>query len=211
MEAVDDAGQGEIQGPKPQDGEDVGGIDDERVGGDGEDGRDGVQGEDHVRDLDQRQHDEKRRDVRHPVSPHEKLPPLEALGHPEVAAHEQVDAVFGDVRFLPNGHQHLDPREHQKGPEHVDDPVEGVEDGRPGQDERPAQHQRAQDAPEQDRVLVAARHGKMQENQDEDEDVVDGQAFFDEVAGEVFLPGLGPEKMVDARPEAQGQDHVAQA
>ena len=61
VEPVDDAGQQEVERPQAEDGEDVRGVDDERVAGDGEDRRDGVDGEDQVGRLHQHQHHEERR------------------------------------------------------------------------------------------------------------------------------------------------------
>src|SRR5580658_3774452 len=54
-------GQQEVQRPHAQQGEHVGRVDDERVGGDGQDGRDGVDGEDQVGDLDHDQRHQQRR------------------------------------------------------------------------------------------------------------------------------------------------------
>ena len=55
MESLLGAGQQEVQRPQPQDGEDVGGEDDERVAGHGEDGGDRVDGEEDVGALDHHQ------------------------------------------------------------------------------------------------------------------------------------------------------------
>ncbi len=47
----------------------------------------------------------------------------------------------------------------------------------------------AEDAPEEDAVLVAGGDGEGAEDHGDDEDVVDAEGFFDDVAGEVFGGG----------------------
>jgi len=51
-------------------------------------------------------------------------------------------------------------------------------------DEQRAKDQRAQDSVEEHTVLVSRRNGEVREHRDEDEDVVDGERFLDDVAGE---------------------------
>ena len=50
----------EVQGAQAEDGEGVGGEDDERLAADGQDGGDGVDGEDDVGRLDEHEHREQR-------------------------------------------------------------------------------------------------------------------------------------------------------
>ena len=70
-----------------------------------------------------------------------------------------------------------------------------------GADHRPAQHQRAEDAPEENAVLIALRHREVGEDQDEDEDVVDRQRLLDEVAGEKLQRRLGAHEAGDGQAE----------
>ena len=63
-ELVDHARQREVERPQPEDGEDVAGEDEERVGGDREDGGDRVDGEDQVGGLDHDQRQHERREHR---------------------------------------------------------------------------------------------------------------------------------------------------
>ena len=51
-------------------------------------------------------------------------------------------------------HRHPDAGEHQKGAEHVDDPVEVLNQVGAGGDHRAAHEQRAEDAPEEHAVLI---------------------------------------------------------
>ena len=111
------------------------------------------------------------------------------------------------VEILLVVHHHPDAGEHQKGAEQVDDPVEVLNQVRAGRDHRAAHQQGAEDAPEEDAVLVAGGHPEGAEDQDEDEDVVDGQRLLDQVAGEVFQPGVPAHESVDARAEQQRQSN----
>ena len=74
--------------------------------------------------------------------------------------------------------------------EEVEDPVEALDQLDAGEDEDGAQDEGAEDAPEQDAELVLARHGEEGEDHRPHEDVVDGQALFDEEAGVVLAAGL---------------------
>jgi len=60
-------------------------------------------------------------------------------------------------------------------------------------------------------MLKLGRHGKMAEDQHEDKDIVNAQAFFDQIPGEKFVPGISAEEMKDPNPEKQRQDKVAEA
>src|SRR5690606_7290078 len=63
--------------------------------------------------------------------------------------------------------------------------------------------ERAQDAPEENPVLVDRRDLHRGEDQDEDEDVVDRERLLDEVAGEELGAGLRPELPPDPGVEEQ--------
>ena len=57
-----------------------------------------------------------------------------------------------------------------------------------------AQHQRAEDAPEQHPVLVLRGHLEVGEDQRPHEHVVDRQALLDQVAGELLAAGRAAER-----------------
>ena len=82
--------------------------------------------------------------------------------------------------------RHPDPGEHEERSEHVEHELEAFEERRAGGDERRAEHQRAEDPPEQHAVLQALRHGEVPEDQDEDEDVVCRQRVLEQIAGDVL-------------------------
>ena len=95
------------------------------------------------------------------------------------------------------------PGEHQERAEHVQDPVEPVDEGHAGEDEHQPQHQRAEDAPEQHPVLVLARHDEVAEDQRPHEDVVDAEALLDQVAGVVLARRLAAVDRPDDQPEGE--------
>ena len=73
-------------------------------------------------------------------------------------------------------------------------------EGVAGEDEEPAK-----DA--EDPVLVGPGHCKGREDESEDEDVVDGQALLDDVAGVVLAGRLGTEHPPDDQADAQPETH----
>ena len=87
--------------------------------------------------------------------------------------------------------EHAPPAVEQDGAEHVEDPVETVEQGRPAGDEDRAEDQRAQHSVEQHAVLVQPRDGEVSEDQREHEDVVHREALLDQVSGEVLAARRG--------------------
>ena len=92
-----------------------------------------------------------------------------------------------DLGFLLE--KELDAAIHQERTEHVDDPVESLDQSHAGCDENCAHDERAQNSPEQHLVLVDGRHLKETENQQEDEKVVDAQRKFDDVSGDELQRG----------------------
>jgi len=86
--------------------------------------------------------------------------------------------------------------------------VEFVDELRAHRNHHPAQDERAEDAPEQDPVLVQGRHPEIAEDHDDHEDVVDAQRLLDNVTGEVLAQRRaavigGAVDDVDAEPESE--------
>jgi hypothetical protein len=193
----------EIQGAQADDGEDVAGVDDVGVLGDGEDGRHGVQGEHQIGDLDQGQRQEQGGGEHHQLARdgmlglHEELRTVEAVGQAQVAAQPLERDVVGQVRLglfaLEGVQQHLDAGEQQEGREDVEDPAEVADQRRAQADHDGAQHDDADDPPEQHPVLVLPRNGEIGQDQGDDEDVVHRQREFDQIAGVVLKRRLAPE------------------
>ncbi|HYO40340.1 MAG TPA: hypothetical protein VER39_11865 [Nocardioidaceae bacterium] len=85
---MDEVGEQEVHRPQPQDGEGVGSEDEERLVGDGEDGRDRVDGEDHVGDLHEHEHGQQRRGQQDTVAADEEPLPVVGVGHRHVPAEQ---------------------------------------------------------------------------------------------------------------------------
>ena len=158
----------EVHRAQPQDGEDVRGVDEEGVGGDGEDRGDGVHGEDQVGGLHQDQDHEERggRAAGAPTDELAREEPLPVVGgaHRHEAAHQLEHRVgLGlDVQLVLRGH--ADSREDQEGAEDVDDPVEALDEDGAGADHRAAHEERAEDPPEEHPVLVLGRDPEVGED-----------------------------------------------
>jgi hypothetical protein len=97
--------------------------------------------------------------------------------------------------------QHAGGGDQQEGPEHEQHPLEALEQGDAGEDEHEAQHEGAEDAPEQHPELVGAGHREVAHDQRPHEDVVDAEALLDEVARDVLAGGLAP---------VPGEDHTGE-
>src|ERR1700687_1450515 len=85
--------------------------------------------------------------------------------------------------------EQLDSAVHQKRTEHVDNPVESLDEADARRDEDRAHEERAQDSPEQYLVLVDRRHLEETEDQEKDKEVVDTQREFDDVSGDELQRG----------------------
>src|SRR6266404_127691 len=81
MEDIHQSGEREKQRAKPHDGEDVGGVHDESIPGDRQNGGDGIGCERNVGQLDDEQDDKKWRSVALGVTPHEELAAFVTLSY----------------------------------------------------------------------------------------------------------------------------------
>ena len=94
------------------------------------------------------------------------------------------------IRLVTHSDQHFDAGKDQKHAEHVDYPMKGLDNGGPHQNEACPHDQGTQHAPKEHPILVLGRHRKVHEDEHEDKDVVDAEAFLDEIAGEERVPGF---------------------
>jgi hypothetical protein len=78
-------------------------------------------------------------------------------------------------------------------------------------DHEPAHHERAKDAPGQDAMLHLFVHLEGTENNQKNEEVIDAQRFFDDVARQVFQAALlaGPAPDEVAEQQSQGNPNCA--
>ena len=72
----------------------------------------------------------------------------------------------------------------EQGAKDVNDPVEAVDEAYAGEDEDASHDERPNDSPEQNLVLVVARHLEITEDDQEHEQIVDTEREFDHIAGD---------------------------
>ncbi|MOA03279.1 hypothetical protein D3C78_1227760 [compost metagenome] len=103
--------------------------------------------------------------------------------------------------------RHLDTGKQQKRTEQVQQPLELGHQPAAGENHDSTQHDRAQYAKDQHPTLQVGRNGKVAEQHQPDEDVIDRQRFFDQITGEEGQRlGVGdgaPGGLVQVVPEAQ--------
>ena len=183
-EALSDPRQQEVHGAQAEDGEQVRGQHDKRIGGDREDCRDTVDGENHVAQFHQNQHQQQRGGEQHPVFTGEEALALDFIGHPQMAAdpaHQRLIADAGVVLFR---QRHLHAGKQQEGAKDVQQPVELRNQPAAGEDHNGTQNDRAQYAIHQHPALQSRRYGEIAEQHQPDEDVIDRQRFFNQITGE---------------------------
>src|SRR5690606_37620056 len=113
------------------------------------------------------------------------------------------DVAMFRVRLLASPQKHPPARKEQKAAENVDDPVAALDELHPHEDHHAAHDDRAEDAPEEDPVLIEPGHREGLEDQRDDEEVVHRQALLDQIAGEEVDSLLGPQRQKDEAVEDQ--------
>ena len=126
-------------------------------------------------------------------------------------AQQPQDRIALHIRHLVAQQQHLDAGGDQEHGKDVEQPAELGDQGRPQPDHDGAQHDHAQDAPEQDPVLVERRNGEESEDQRDEEDIVHRQRLLDQEAREVLLAALRAQLVPDPAAEDQGDGDVEAA
>lgn len=214
-ELRDEGGEAEVERAEAEDGEDVAGEDHEGVRGDGEDGRNGIDGEDQVGDFD---HDEGEEEWGDGPFRGEgswswwigdddascgvgRIGGSDGAAGEEALAVEEIDgaeAFFGeaDERIVAGGivgvdEGHLGGGEDEEEAEEDEDPSVAHDEFRAEEDHAAAHDEGTDDAPEEDAVLVFIGDCEEAEDHGDHEDVVHGEGFFDDVAGEVLDGGCG--------------------
>ena len=140
-----------------------------------------------------------------PVEPHEEPRFVVRLGDRKEAGEQPHQRVPVRLDFLIALHRHTHTGNHQKGAEDVKNPVE-VMDQRDAHGDHGGTHdQGAQDAPEQHLVLVQAGYAKVGEDKQKNEQVVDAEGLFEQVAGEKHQRYFRPFVDVQADVEHHGQ------
>ena len=188
-------GEREVERAKPEDGEDIRRVDQERVGGDREDRRNAIDREHHVDYLDHDQREEQwgrepaKLTRRRVWLAHPELLAVKLVGNRQMAADEDQRAARSDVIFMFGHDPHLDPGEDQERREHIQHPLELRDKAGAEADHDRAQHDHPEDAPEQHSMLVQARHREIGKDHRDDEHIVHRQALFDHKAGDELEAG----------------------
>ena len=81
--------------------------------------------------------------------------------------------------------------------------METIDQHRAQADERSTHHERAEDAPEQDTMLVFWIYTEVAEDHHHHEDVVDAEGLLDQVTGQIGEGGLGTGQEIDAEIKKQ--------
>ena len=200
---VEQPGHQEEQRPQAQQGERVGREDDVGLIGDAEHGRDRVHREQEVRAADGDEHDEQWRD--HSPAAAAGDQPATGVGvadrqYPPRQANQRIVPDVGVlvmVAVQPHG------RPEQQQSEDQEHEGEQRQEGRAQGDEDRSQGQGGDDAEDEHPLLVLAGHRERRHDDHEDEEVVEGQARFHDVAGEV-LSAVSP-------PRPGGEDQAENA
>ena len=99
------------------------------------------------------------------------------------------------------GAEQLESRVQQESSEEIEDPIEPCDQRGARADHHAAQDERAQYSPEQQAMLITGIDAKILEDQQKNENVVQAEGFFDDVAGEKLE--AGPAAMRNENPRAK--------
>lgn len=88
--------------------------------------------------------------------------------------------------------------------EDIADPGEAIEQADAGSDECAAHENGSEDSPEEDAGLFEGLNLEDAEEKKEDEEVVDGERFFDSVSGKIFDGVVGTEGIEDKTCKGKG-------
>ena len=182
-ETVGHIRQQEVHGAQTEDRKDVGGQNDEGIGGDCKDGGDGVDCKDKVCNLNQDEREKERRGVSYAVQPDKKILTMKLRGYLHVPSQPFQGRILLQVRSLLGEPPHLDPGNEEEYPENIKNPMELGDEPGAGEDHDGPHNDRPQHAENQHALLQLQRNAEEREKHQPDEDVVDGKGLFDQIAG----------------------------
>ena len=195
----------EIEGAQAKNGENVGTEDDKRIAGDSEDGGNGVDGEGDVGDLDDEEDEEERGGEKLALLTLEEMRAAIFFGDAKMRAGETKNRIALEVRSLIAFPEHVDSAEEQEQAENGKNPVEARDEDGAGGDHEATSEECAKNAPGEDAVLYAIINLEGAEDDEEDEQIVDAQSFFDDVAGEEFHAALATKPVPDEKAERESE------
>ncbi len=202
--ASQNAGQEKVEGAETQDGEYVGGVDDERVAGDAENGGDRVDGQGDIGDFNHQQNHEERRGEKFAGAADEVMLALIVARETEMFIGETEDGVLLGMDGFFLGEQHVYAGVHQERSEQIQHPRESLNQRSTGGNHYAAHDQRTKDAPLQQSLLLALVHGESAEDDQKQKQVINAESLLDEIAGEIFERGRNAEDVVHADTEEDG-------
>src|SRR5690606_27744968 len=154
------SGEREIKGPQAENGEDVRGVDDERVLADRENGRDRIDGENQIGEFDDDQSEKEARGVTPSVFVDEEATVMFAGRDGKEFPREANRNGFFEIGFLRRGERHFYSREDEEPAEEVNHPVETFDQRDSAENKNGAHDESAEDSPEKDLMLVLRRDVK---------------------------------------------------
>ena len=156
FEVFREGGEGEIEGAKAENGENVARQDDERIARHAEHRRNGIDGENHVGQFDGEQCQKQRRGQAATGFDDEKFVAVKLVGHGKRLAHPTHDEILREIGLFVAVAEHFCARVEQKQAEQPQNPLESVDDGNACKDKNAAQDECAENAPKEHFVLVFA-------------------------------------------------------
>ena len=187
--------QSKIKCSQAQDGKNIAGVHNKWIWCNCENGRNRVNSKDQIRNFHQNQTQQQRR-CKQCYFPSlgvwfaygESLA-VQCLGDSHARLEKLQHRVVGNIRFVINHDEHFDARGKQDDTKQIHHPRKLHDQRCPQPNHDGAQHNHAQNAPEQDAVLVFTRNREVREDQRDDENVVHRQRLFHQIARHVQLYG----------------------
>ena len=135
----------------------------------------------------------------------EEPTPMEFRGDGHQPAGQADHWILVGLDFLIPPAKKLDAGVDQQGAKDVYEPMEAVDQGDSGEDEDGAKKKSPDDSPEECGELGAFGNGKVTELNSEDENVVDAEGEFHDVAGEKFHGRANSQREQNQAPKSGGQ------
>ncbi len=165
VEAVDQVREDEVETPESEDCHDVRIENDERITRIGKACCDRVDGEDDIRDFDEDQRNQQRREEQLPVDSLRKLTGRDVLCDRQTFFKPTDRLVLFKRRFLPDVLKHHVTGVDEERTEDVVDPSKVIKKRHPGDDEDDAEEDGTENAPKQDFVLILQRNRKVRKDE----------------------------------------------
>lgn len=201
-------GNGKVEGAQAKNREGIGGQHNERVPGDGENGGDGIDGEHQIGGADRQQ--DQHQGCADPaiLLSHPKPRTVILLGQWQESTSQTDEKIFFRLHLVvPAPPQKFPTSEDKDATEKENQPLEAIEEGDAAENKNCPKQKSPDDAPEKGGELGAFRHGKVAEQDGEDENVVDAQGKFHRIPGKEFHRGVWSKSKSNQSPEGGGENN----